>query len=247
MEKKIIVVDDSPTFLMYVGLLLKRLNYRVIPAGSGMELLKLLKLGEPDAVLLDVQMPVMNGLKALGHIKGDKQTENIPVIMMTSDGSDETIKKCKALGCHAYLKKPIKIDELHVVMEACLFSHKGTSRKHLRKDFIRKLPVTFREKNYEFYTETLSQGGLYLRTREPFPIGAEVELMLPLDGRAAIPLKGKVIYTKNLYGDFLNLPPGMAIQFMNLTDKEKQEIKGFVEDLLAKDILESQEERVIEK
>jgi CheY-like chemotaxis protein len=54
--KKIIVVDDSPTFLMHTGLLLKRLNFKVIPAENGVEFFRFLKFGRPDAVLLDVEM-----------------------------------------------------------------------------------------------------------------------------------------------------------------------------------------------
>jgi len=247
MEKKIVVVDDSQTFLMYVGLLIKRLNYRIIPACNGVECLKLLKLTEPDAILLDFHMLPLNGLKILKHIKEDRQTSSIPVVMVSNDSSPESIKKCMDLGAHDYLTKPLKIDRLHNVLQECFYGYKGTNRKHLREKFIRKLSVNCQGKDYEYYAETLSEGGIYLRTMEPLPIGTDVDITLRLDETYSLQVKGAVIYTKKIHEDFMNLPPGMAIQFKGLSDGDKQILKSYVQDLLAKDILESQEERIIEK
>ncbi len=244
--KKIIVVDDSPTFLMYTGLLLKRLNFRVIPAENGVEFFRLLNFGKPDAVLLDVEMPMMDGTKVLRHIKADKQTSKIPVIVVSVDSSPETIQKCKGFGCYEYLTKPVKIDRLHGVLQECFYGHAGTNRRHMRERFIRKIPVSRDGKRYEFYSETLSEGGVYLRTRDPFPIGTEIRLDLPLEG-TTMTVKGDVIYTKDLYGDYMDLPPGMAILFKDLSEVDLRLLKECVADLLAKDLFESQEERIIER
>jgi len=247
MGKKIVLVDDSQTFLMYVGLLLKRLNYRIIPAGDGVECLKLLKLAEPDAILLDLHMPPLDGLKILQHIKDDSQTSSIPVIMVSNDSSPESVKKCLDLGAYDYLTKPIKIDRLHTVLEECFFSHRGTNRRHLRERFVKKLAVSTDGKEFEFYAETLSEGGIYLRTREPLPIGTEIRMTIGLDNSTSIRAQGTVIYTKRIQEDFMNLPPGMAVQFKGLSEKDVRSLKSYVADLLAKDILESQEEKIIEK
>lgn len=247
MDKKIVIADDSQTFLMYVGLLLRRLNYRVIPACDGLECLKILKLTEPDAILLDLHMPPVDGLKVLKHVKDDRQTASIPVIMVSNDATSESVKKCMDLGAYDYLTKPLKIDRLHNVLSECFFAHRGSNRKHLREKFVRKLIVHCGGKEYEYYAETLSEGGIYLRTREPLPIGTDLEITLHLDELHSIRAKGTVIYTKKINEDFMNVPPGMAIQFRGLTEQNVQFLKSYVSDLLAKDILESQEERVIEK
>lgn len=247
MEKKIVIVDDSQTFLMYVGLLLKRLNYRIIPACNGVECLKLLKLTEPDAILLDLHMLPLNGLKILQHIKDDRQTSSIPIVMVSNDASPESVKRCMDLGAYDYLTKPIKIDRLHNVLQECLFGYKGTNRKHLRDKFIRKLSVYCMGRDYEYYAETLSEGGIYLRTRDPFTIGTDVDITLRLDETHSLQVQGTVIYIKKIHEDFMNLPPGMAVQFKGLSAGDKQMLKSYVQDLLAKDILESQEERIIEK
>lgn len=247
MEKKIVLVDDSETFLMYVGLLLKRLKYKIVPASDGLECLKLLKLTEPDAILLDLHMQPLDGLKILQHVKDDAQTASIPVIMVSNDANPESMKRCMKLGAYDYLTKPLKIERLHNVLEACFFSHKGTNRKHLREKFIRKLKVYCGGKEYEYYAETLSEGGIYLRTQEPLPIGTDLAITLRLDEALSLGTKGRVIYTKKINEDFLNVPPGMAIQFKGLTERDKLILKDYVADLLAKDLLESQEEHVIEK
>ena len=189
----------------------------------------------------------LDGLKILQHINDDPQTSQIPVIMVSNDASPDSVKKCMDLGAYDYLTKPLKIDRLHNVLEECFFAHKGTNRKHLREKYIRKLAVCCNGKEYEYYAETLSEGGIYLRTREPLPIGTDLEITLNINESHVLPAKGTVIYTKKLDEDFMNLPPGMAIQFKGLSKDEVHLLKSYVADLLAKDILESQEERVIEK
>ena len=98
---------------------------------------------------------------------------------------------------------------------------------------------------YELYTETLSEGGLYLRKREPFPLWSEIEVILQLDEKHAMKLKGVVVHTKELSGDVLNLPPGMGIKFTEITNDQAEMLKSYIARLFAEDIVDSQEEPVI--
>ena len=247
MSKKIILADDNRTFLMYLGLLLKRFGFKVIPAENGFEVLKLVKLIEADVVMLDLHMQVLDGLSVLRHIKGDKSVSHIPVIMVSSDSSRETIELCKRNGCFDYLLKPIKIDKLHTSLQMCFFSHMGTNRKHIRTCFNKKVFVAYAGQTYELFSETLSEGGVYLRKEEPFPVGTEVAVMLQLQNSQKLKLMGEVIYVKKLFGDFLTLPPGMAIQFKDLSEENSRLLKWHIENLIAEDILEAQGERIIER
>jgi len=247
MSKKIILADDNRTFLMYLGLLLKRFGFKVIPAENGLEVLKLVKLIESDVVMLDVHMQMLDGLSVLRHIKGDKRISHTPVIMVSSDSSRETIEQCKHNGCFDYILKPIKIDKLHASLQLCFFSHRGTNRRHIRTNFNKKVFLDCAGQTYELFSETLSEGGVYLRKEEPLPVGTEVTVALQLHNSQNLILKGEVIYIKKLFGDYLTLPPGMAIQFKNLAEDESRLLKGHIESLIAEDILADQGERIIER
>jgi CheY-like chemotaxis protein len=242
MSKKIILVDDNKTFLMYAGLLLKRFEFKVIPVQNGIEALKFLKHDKADAVMLDIHMEPVDGFTVLRYIKEDKGISNIPVMMVSVDSSSETIAKCWRLGCFDFLAKPLKIDKLHDSLQRCFFSHAGTNRKYIRASHNKKVVVTYEDTEYQLYTETLSEGGMYIRKEEPFPSGSEVTVRFSLEDGGVVELKGDVIYTKKVFGDFLTLPPGMAIAFKGVTEGDAATLKSLLEDLLARDIFDSQEE-----
>ncbi|MEW6066936.1 MAG: response regulator [Nitrospirota bacterium] len=244
-NKKILVADDNQTFLMYMGILLKRLGFTIIVAESGLEVLKLLKLIEPDIVMLDIRMGTMDGIEVLKSIKEDKQTSHIPVIMASVDANREMIEKCRELGCAAYLSKPIKLDKLYEALEKNLFLLTDKKREHLRASVNKKVIVIHNGIEYKLYSETFSEGGIYLRKKEPLPVGSEVEIILPLESGCPLQLKGVVVHTKRLFGDVFNLPPGMGISFKDITDEQAKILKHCIEKIITGDILDSQEEQVI--
>jgi CheY-like chemotaxis protein len=246
MGKKIIVADDNRTFLMYMGLLLKRFDFEVFPAEDGLDVLRLIKLVGADLVLLDVHMKHMDGFTVLRHMKDDKTTSHIPVIMASVDATDEVLATSKKLGSFSYLKKPIKINTLYDAIQQCFFSYRGTNRKVLRAHIHQKISLNHQDNHYDLYTETLSERGIYLIKENPLPVDSVVELTLPVRG-LMLSLRGKVIYTKKMFGDFMSLPPGMAIEFDKLTDQDAQVLKRYIEDILAGDIMEDQEEPMIER
>jgi CheY-like chemotaxis protein len=246
MGKKIIVADDNRTFLMYLGLLLKRFDFEVLTAEDGMDVLRLIKLVGADLVLLDVHMKQMDGPTVLRHIRKEKTMSHIPVIMASVDTTDEAMAACKKLGCFAYLKKPVKINILYDTIQRCFFSYRGTNRKVLRAHLHQKITLKHKGTQYELYTETLSERGLYIIKESPLPVDSEVELALPVRDYI-LPLRGTVIYTKKMFGDFMTLPPGMAIEFEELPEKDAQTLKRFIEDTLAGDLMENQDEPMIER
>lgn len=65
------------------------------------------KVASPKLVLLDIQMPKVNGIEVLQKIKSDERTKSIPVVMLTSSNEDPDIKKCYALGANSYIVKPV--------------------------------------------------------------------------------------------------------------------------------------------
>ena len=245
-KKKILIADDSHSFLMYMGIILKRMGFTVIPAENGLEALRFLKLVEPDIVMFDVALEKMDGITLLKHIKEDKETSRIPVVIVSADSTKETLHTCRELGCAWFVAKPVKVDKIHEALEQCLFSQQGKKRKHVRAPLQEKVRLMYHGTPHELYAESLSEGGIYIRKRDPFPVGSEVELTLPIKGDGSLRLKGVVVYVKGLFGDVFKIPPGMAVEFRGVNDHEEKTLRRYVEHLIAHDIFESQEETVIE-
>ena len=112
MSKKVLTVDDSPSVRKMVEFSLKSKGYVMGAAADGQEALEVLENDPYDAIILDVNMPRMNGLEFLEKVKSDDQLASIPVIMLTTEGQDEDRDKAMALGATAYIVKPFKPSQL---------------------------------------------------------------------------------------------------------------------------------------
>ena len=245
-DKKILIVDDSETFLMYTSILLNRMGFdKVMPAKNGIEALKLLRILMPDIVLLDIVMPEMDGITTLRHIKGDEQTSSIPVIIVTIKSDRQAIEECERLGCSCYITKPAKLSELHNALNKNITYPRGKKRKLLRTSIEEKVVLTHKGKNEELHAVCLSEGGIYIRKSNPLSVGTDVEVSISLDREKSVNLKGTVIYIRGLRGDIFKVPPGMAIEFKDLTNNDAVMIKEHITKLLTEDILNEQNEPCI--
>jgi two-component system chemotaxis response regulator CheY len=117
MSKKMLTVDDSQSVRKLVKFTLKAKGFQVSSACDGLEALDLLKQEEFDAIILDINMPRMNGLEFLKQIKANDQYASIPVIMLTTEGQDDDKDKAVALGATAYMVKPFKPTQLLTLLE----------------------------------------------------------------------------------------------------------------------------------
>jgi len=108
----ILIVDDNPNNLMMLIDVLDESNYELRIAKNGESALNIVQKESIDLILLDVMMPGMNGFEVCSHLKGNKQTRNIPIIFMTA--LSETINKIRGfeLGAVDYIIKPIQIEEV---------------------------------------------------------------------------------------------------------------------------------------
>lgn len=104
--KTILVVDDDEMNLKMARFLLEQKGYIVVTAVSGMECLTILRSKSVDLILLDIEMPVMNGIKTLEHIREEKKFMKIPVMFLTADASEDTVMKAGRIGVAGYVKKP---------------------------------------------------------------------------------------------------------------------------------------------
>jgi len=140
-RQKILVVDDEQLIRWSLEQNLKKQGYEVFTAGSGEEALRLVREELPELVLLDIQLPGINGLETLERIK--EHDEEVTVIMVTALGVLETAVKAMRLGAYDYINKPFNLDELAIVIKKALET--GQLKRevaHLRSEQTRKYGIT---------------------------------------------------------------------------------------------------------
>jgi chemosensory pili system protein ChpA (sensor histidine kinase/response regulator) len=108
----IMVVDDSLTVRKITSRLLAREGYEVVVAKDGVDALQLLQEHTPDVMLVDIEMPRMDGFELTKNVRGDAATKHIPIIMITSRTAEKHRSYAKELGVNAYLGKPYQEEEL---------------------------------------------------------------------------------------------------------------------------------------
>ncbi len=112
MAKVILVVEDEPKSLKLLRDLLQISGYKTIEATDGEQGVKSAKASKPDLILMDIMMPVMDGLEATRILKADATTSNIPILALTSYAMSGDKEKILEAGCDGYLAKPLDIQEL---------------------------------------------------------------------------------------------------------------------------------------
>ena len=121
-SKKILLVDDSATALMMEKMILKTEPFDLIVARNGQQALELAASEHPDLILLDVMMPVMDGLEACRRLRQHEATRSTPIIMVTTRGEAKQVEDGFESGCTDYVTKPINGLELLAKVRGCLAS-----------------------------------------------------------------------------------------------------------------------------
>lgn len=110
-------VDDSMTMRKIVTLALKGQGHTVLEAENGRAALDLLPNQNVDAIILDINMPVMTGIEFLKEVKKVPKLGAIPVIVLTTQGEDDLKNQALALGAKAFMVKPFQKDELVAALD----------------------------------------------------------------------------------------------------------------------------------
>jgi two-component system cell cycle response regulator len=112
MPTKILSVDDSKTIRMIVKRTFAPYDATVFEAGNGEEGLATASAEKPDLIVLDITMPVMDGVTMLTKLKESPELKSIPVIMLTAESGRENVANIAKLGVRDYLVKPFKDEQL---------------------------------------------------------------------------------------------------------------------------------------
>ncbi len=108
-KHNILIVEDSPTMRQLIIVSLKRIaNCNLVEASDGVDGWKKLSGQDFDLILTDINMPVMDGLKLVSLIRNDEKKQEIPIIIITTEGAEEDKRRGLALGANDYIAKPIQ-------------------------------------------------------------------------------------------------------------------------------------------
>lgn len=150
---KIIIADDHTLFINGLQLLLKDEAWIEIAdvANDGKELLAVLTASVPDMVLLDINMPLLNGLEAARHIR--RQYPSLKLVVLSTYSEDHIVEKAKAIGINGYLLKNCSKEELLQTLQLVMTGHtsfpyravRQTSLPEMEDGFLQQLNLTRRE------------------------------------------------------------------------------------------------------
>lgn len=140
MSKQILVVDDEERIRQSLHGVLKDEGYEVLEAKDGVQALKQIESDPPDAVLLDIWMPGMDGMETLERIKA--QIPNLPIIMISGHANIELAVKATKLGAYDFIEKPLSLEKvLLTVNHALVFSKLEQENRALRQEIQRKYEI----------------------------------------------------------------------------------------------------------
>ena len=118
---RILIVEDSPTMRQLLVFALRRLkDVEIVEAQDGMDGLRSISSEPFDIALIDINMPVMDGLKLISLVRGEDSLREIPIVVITTEGASEDRERAIALGANEYLTKPIQANKVLSVVKGLL-------------------------------------------------------------------------------------------------------------------------------
>jgi two-component system cell cycle response regulator DivK len=109
-NKRILIVEDNEQNMYLLSFLLGKHGFDILQARDGQQGLDLAAAERPDLILLDIQLPVLDGHEVARRLKQDEQTKNIPIVAVTSHAMSGDREIILAAGCEGYIEKPINPD-----------------------------------------------------------------------------------------------------------------------------------------
>lgn len=214
----ILFAHTNPTFLMYVGILVQRLGYKVLLARDGVEAVSLAKEARPAVMLMQYEMPKLNGLSCLSMIRKDPQLGALPVLILDEGMTAGTRSEFAQLGASGFLSMPLNISEFYLAVQQSL-SH-SVKRRYFRAPVKLKVTVECGGDQRELFATNVSAEGMFLRTIDPFLVGSRMTLTFTVDDEDPIQVTGEVVSVSGLANQ-LEKEPGMGIRFVEIPEDSK--------------------------
>ena len=105
--KKILVIEDDPGFLRYLGLVFDKEGFEIIAASNGLEGLRKARQEKPDLIVLDVMLPGLDGFEICHRLRSEEPTAKLPILMLSAKGQDADKTTAARVGASVFLSKPV--------------------------------------------------------------------------------------------------------------------------------------------
>lgn len=139
--KKILIIEDEPEMRRNLQTILRLEQFEVFSAEHGRAGVALAQAEQPDLILCDVMMPVMDGHEVLKALRDDPATMNIPFVFLTAKGERADLRSGMNLGADDYLTKPVAREDLLAAVEARLRRQNQQDQREFRPDFSSPEPL----------------------------------------------------------------------------------------------------------
>ena len=126
---KVLVVDDHNDNLTLISLALQEQGYRVSTAVNGRDAVSVARLVLPQLILMDITMPVLDGIAATRVIRGEDKIKDVPIVILTALDDDQFRREAMEAGADGYFTKPIDFPRLHAFMDKLLRGTSGEERE----------------------------------------------------------------------------------------------------------------------
>ncbi len=234
-SRTLLLVTSGASTLLYLSMLLRRLDYKVVTARSAEDALRIMEQSVPFIIITELVLPRMSGMQFLQQLKSKDALKAIPAVVLASDPEPGAQESCKRLGCAAFLKQPVEPDLLYRTLQSV---SESMPRANIRLNASLKVIVgdgslTGGVSRTEYAT-AISEGGLYIRTRYPQPRNALTPLRIFLPDCELL-VKAIVLYSYEP-GRGPDGEPGMGMKFVDLPDTDRLLIRAFIKQHLTKDI-----------
>lgn len=175
---KLLIVDDMKSFLDLEKSFLSRADCRILSATTGLEAIKVAQMERPNLIILDVEMPEMNGIEATRILSHQRELKEIPIVILSSTTRRE---ESMAAGAREFIQKPIDEDQFLEMVKRYV---ELPIRKDPRRPLDRPCTLTKEGESGQGIVADLSVTGVFLKTPLRLAVGDKVHLSFafPIDG-----------------------------------------------------------------
>ena len=226
-KKELLIVDDVKLFLHLSKAMLSRENFVVHTAMNGEDALDVARKNKPDAILLDLYMPGMDGDEVCRKIRSDPGIRHIPVIMITTESDGEGRRRCMYSGCDDFITKPVRAD----ILNKAVHKHLDVKeRVHPRTPAMLPCILDCGKDLIKTTIHTISAGGAYVEMDIPPLPGSPHRLTFSLVGEEEnISVRALARWNRLMHGE---RPVGSGFEFVDMGKDNFDRLNHWVENTL---------------